>query len=59
MSWAIYQHVAHRVSRRYAIEEMFQELFGLRVTRQQIHGFKSLMATLLSSVAYGRLLWKR
>jgi predicted RecB family nuclease len=42
-SWAMYQHVAHRVSFQ-RLEEMFQEFFGLRVTYLELHMFKALMA---------------
>jgi predicted RecB family nuclease len=42
-SWAMYQHVAHRVSFQ-RLEEMFQEFFGLRVPYLEIYNFKVLMA---------------
>jgi hypothetical protein len=42
-SWAMYQHVAHRVSFQ-RLEEMFREFFGLRVTYLELHMFKALMA---------------
>ncbi|MCY2952535.1 MAG: IS66 family transposase [Planctomycetota bacterium] len=42
-SWAMYQHVAHRLSLR-TIESMFEEFFELRVFVTDIHMFKSLMA---------------
>jgi predicted RecB family nuclease len=42
-SWAMYQHVAHRVSFQ-RLEEMFREFFGLRVTCHELHMFKALMA---------------
>ena len=42
-SWAMYQHVAHRVSFQ-RLEEMFREFFGLRVTYIELHMFKALMA---------------
>jgi predicted RecB family nuclease len=42
-SWAMYQHVAHRVSFQ-RLEEMFQEFFGLRVTYLELFMFKALMA---------------
>jgi predicted RecB family nuclease len=42
-SWAMYQHVAHRVSFQ-RLEEMFREFFGLRVTCLELHIFKGLMA---------------
>jgi predicted RecB family nuclease len=43
MSWAIYQHVAHRLSIR-TLQELFREFFGLAVSNPEIHMFKSLMA---------------
>jgi predicted RecB family nuclease len=43
MSWAMYQHVAHRLSSG-TLEEMFHEFFGLTVSNSEIHMFKSLMA---------------
>lgn len=43
MSWAIYQHVAHRLSIA-TLEELFHEFFGLAVHNPEIHMFKSLMA---------------
>ena len=42
-SWAMYQHVAHRVSFQ-RIEEMIFEFFGMRVTYVELHMFKSLLA---------------
>jgi predicted RecB family nuclease len=42
-SWAMYQHIAHRVSFQ-RLEEMFREFFGLRVTYLELHMFKALMA---------------
>src|SRR5262249_3560318 len=42
-SWAMYQHIAHRVSFQ-RIEEMIREFFGLRVSYLEIHMFKSLLA---------------
>ena len=43
MSWAMYEHVAHRVSAG-TLEEMFRDLFGLTVSNVEILMFKSLMA---------------
>jgi predicted RecB family nuclease len=43
MSWAIYQHVAHRMSNR-TLQELFQEFFGLAVASPEIHEFKSVIA---------------
>jgi hypothetical protein len=42
-SWAIYQHVVHRVSFQ-RIEEMIKEFFGFHVHFEEIHNFKSIMA---------------
>jgi predicted RecB family nuclease len=42
-SWAMYQHVAHRLSLG-TIGTMFKEFFDLSVTPSEIHMFKSLMA---------------
>ena len=56
MSWAIYLHVAHRLSIR-TIEELLQEFFGLSVGNSEIHMFKSLMARRYR-VAYRKLLAK-
>jgi predicted RecB family nuclease len=42
-SWAVYQHIAHRISLQ-QIEEMFQECFGLRVNSVELHMIKILMA---------------
>ena len=53
-SWAIYQHVAHRLSLE-TIHVMFEEFFGLRVFSSEIHTFKSLMADYYRS-AYNALL---
>jgi hypothetical protein len=43
MSWAMYEHVAHRLSAG-TLEEMFRDLFGLTVGNPEILMFKSLMA---------------
>jgi predicted RecB family nuclease len=43
MSWAMYQHVAHRISNR-TLQELFLEFFGLAVANPEIHEFKSIMA---------------
>ena len=42
-SWAMYQHVAHRLSCD-TLQEMLEEFFGLAVCQQELHMFKSLMA---------------
>src|SRR4051794_3390666 len=43
MSWAIYQHIAYRLSSR-ALQEMFREFFALTISNVEIHMFKSLIA---------------
>ena len=42
-SWAMYQHVAHRISFK-RLEEIFSECFGLHVHYEEIHNFKRIMA---------------
>jgi predicted RecB family nuclease len=42
-SWAVYQHVAHRVSID-AVRVMVEEFFGLRFQSSEVYMFKSLMA---------------
>ena len=42
-SWAMYQHVAHRISFQH-LEEMFEDCFGLRVGFTELHMLKSLVA---------------
>ena len=42
-SWAMYQHVAHRISFK-RLEEIFSECFGLHVHYEEIHNFKRMMA---------------
>jgi len=42
-SWAVYQHVVHRISFQ-QIEEMFKECFSLRVNSVELHMIKTLMA---------------
>jgi predicted RecB family nuclease len=62
-SWAMYQHVAHRLSLG-TIETMLREFFDLSVCRSEIHMFKSLMAGfyqptyegLLDKILSGKLL---
>ena len=53
-SWAIYQHIVHRVSFQ-RLQEMFWEFFGLHVHYEEIHHFKSLMAMYYRST-YQRIL---
>ncbi|MCI0458922.1 MAG: IS66 family transposase [Gemmataceae bacterium] len=43
MSWAMFEHVAHRISFG-MLEEMLRESFDLVVSRPEIHLFKSRMA---------------
>jgi Transposase IS66 family len=42
-SWAMYQHVVHRVSLKH-LEVMFEDCFSLRVNLQELHMMKSLVA---------------
>jgi predicted RecB family nuclease len=42
-SWAMYQHVVHRISLQH-LEAMFEDCFGLRVGFVELHMLKSLMA---------------
>jgi predicted RecB family nuclease len=42
-SWAMYQHVAHRISFK-RLQEIFSECFGLHVHYEEIHNFKQIMA---------------
>jgi len=42
-SWAIYQHLAHRISFQ-RLQEIFSECFGLHVHFEEIHSFKRMMA---------------
>jgi predicted RecB family nuclease len=43
MSWAMYEHVAHRLSCS-TLEEMLQEHFGVAVCQQELNRFKPMMA---------------
>jgi Transposase IS66 family len=43
MSWAIHEHVAHRISSP-IVAEMFKDFFGLTVYQQEILRFKAMMA---------------
>jgi predicted RecB family nuclease len=56
MSWAMFEHVAHRTSFR-TLEDKFREFFGLNVFASELHVFKSIMARKYR-VAYKRLLGK-
>lgn len=56
MSWAMYLHVAHRLSFG-TLEELFRDLFGLAVHAPEIHAFKTQMAAYYR-VTYRRLLSK-
>jgi predicted RecB family nuclease len=42
-SWAMYQHVAHRISFQ-RLQEIFDECFGLHIHYEEIHNFKQMMA---------------
>jgi hypothetical protein len=42
-SWAMYQYVVHRISLQ-RLEAMFEDCFGLRVSLQELHMMKSLLA---------------
>jgi predicted RecB family nuclease len=43
MSWAMYEHVAHRLSCN-TLEEMLKEYFGLSVCQQELNLFKPMLA---------------
>lgn len=55
-SWAMYQHVAHRLSFN-TIQTMIKEFFGIWIADGDVHMFKSLMASYYS-VTYDNLLVK-
>lgn len=55
-SWAMYQHVAHRLSHG-TIQTMLKEFFDLTVNTAEIHMFKSLLASYYEPT-YQRLLHK-
>jgi predicted RecB family nuclease len=55
-SWAIYQHVVHRISFE-QIEEMFKECFSLHVGSAELHMIKTLMAKRYQST-YRRIMGK-
>jgi predicted RecB family nuclease len=42
-SWAMYQHVAQRIS-LHNLQDMFEEFFGLRIVEEELLMIKSLMA---------------
>jgi len=42
-SWAMYQHIVHRVNLT-QIQGMFEECFGLSVSRDELQGIRGLMA---------------
>jgi hypothetical protein len=42
-SWAMHQHIAYRVNLSH-LTAMFQEYFGLSVSRYELHGIRTLMA---------------
>jgi predicted RecB family nuclease len=56
MSWAMYEHVAHRAAHA-TIKELFAEYFGLAVCVSEVHAFKSLLARYYRP-CYKRLLAK-
>jgi predicted RecB family nuclease len=56
MSWAMHEHVAHRISCP-VVAEMFKDFFGLTVYQQEITRFKAMMA-LYYRPCYKRLLDK-
>jgi predicted RecB family nuclease len=55
-SWAMYQHVAHRLSLD-TLGTLFEEFFGLRIAGAEVHVFKTLMARYYRTT-YERLLEK-
>jgi hypothetical protein len=55
-SWAMYQHVVHRVSLQ-GVSDMAEELFGIRVHIDEVNMFKALLARYYR-LAYDRLLQK-
>ena len=55
-SWAMYQHVAHRLSLG-TIQGMIEEFFGVHISRSEIHMVKSVMARYYRAT-YGNLLAK-
>lgn len=50
MSWAMYEHVTHRLS-CYNLEEMLKDYFGLSVSHQELNRFKPMMARQYQSCA--------
>jgi len=55
-SWAMFQHVAFRISLE-TVSKMFDEFFGLRIFRSEMHMLKSLMAEYYK-LTYRKLLEK-
>jgi hypothetical protein len=53
-SWAMYQHIAHRISLHH-LQEMFEDCFGLRVDYTELHMLISLVARRYRA-AYKRIL---
>src|SRR3954451_7264636 len=43
MSWAMYEHVVHRISFE-NLTEMFKECFGLDISLEEMHMFKTILA---------------
>jgi predicted RecB family nuclease len=56
MSWAMYEHVTHRVGCD-MVSEMLKDFFGLAVCQQEVNAFKSMMARYYRP-GYRRLLRK-
>ena len=56
-SWAIYLHVAHRLSGE-TLEELFKELFHLAVFDTEIYMFRTLLARMYQPT-YRKLMEKR
>jgi predicted RecB family nuclease len=63
MSWAMYEHVAHRLSCP-VLKEMLEEYFSVSVCQQELNSFKAMMAryyqlcyeTLLAKILAGAVL---
>src|SRR5262249_35190092 len=55
-SWVMFQHVAYRVSLA-TIRRMFEEFFEVRISREEVGLFKTLMASYYKTT-YGKLLEK-
>jgi predicted RecB family nuclease len=53
-SWAMYQHVAHRLS-LHSVHVMLEEFFGICVVTSELHQIKSLMAQYYQATYVGLL----